>query len=260
MTIDPKINQANGRLKAANIRVRVERLGSKLYLKATLPPRPDSDRVKSHQQRIALGVNATPAGLKRAEEESRIVATLIDRQQFDWTLYVKKPHTETETIADWVKRFEQDYFDRLARTPKSETTWETEYLQVFRQLPDDRPLTPDLLKQHILSKTSDTRGDAPTPTLTVWRRHLSPVKDIEIFLRGTPRCFPLRRFIVRNATRPTASWLFHCSTKRLPSMDLFVSALSPSLSYGIGQATHLNSHAFHRHTKSKIMVWGLPPA
>ncbi|KAM3092711.1 site-specific integrase [Phormidesmis sp. 146-12] len=158
MTIDPKINQANGRLKSANIRVRIERVGSKLYLRASLPPRPDSNRVKPHQQRIPLGINATPSGLKRAEEEARLVATLVDRQQFDWLLYVKKPHTEAETIADWIQRFEQDYFQRRARTPKSETTWETEYLQVFRQLPSDRSLTSDLLKSHILSKASDTRA------------------------------------------------------------------------------------------------------
>jgi hypothetical protein len=28
--------------------------------------------------------------------------------------------------------------------------------------------------------------DAPTPTLRVWFGHLSPVKDIKIFLQGTP--------------------------------------------------------------------------
>jgi hypothetical protein len=46
-------------------------------------------------------------------------------------------------------------------------------------------------------------SDAPTPAEAAWCRHLSPVKDIKIFLRGTPKVFPLRRFIVRNATRPT---------------------------------------------------------
>ena len=30
------------------------------------------------------------------------------------------------------------------------------------------------------------RGDAPTPTLRVWFGHLSPFKDIKIFLRDTP--------------------------------------------------------------------------
>jgi hypothetical protein len=49
----------------------------------------------------------------------------------------------------------------------------------------------------------DERSDAPTPCRFGWCRHLSPVKDIKIFLRGTPKVFPLRRFIVRNATRPT---------------------------------------------------------
>ncbi|NJR31994.1 MAG: hypothetical protein HC778_02875 [Chamaesiphon sp. CSU_1_12] len=49
----------------------------------------------------------------------------------------------------------------------------------------------------------DVSGDAPTPTaLAVWSGHLSPVKDIKIFLQGTP-FFPLRHFIVRNTSRPT---------------------------------------------------------
>jgi hypothetical protein len=32
-----------------------------------------------------------------------------------------------------------------------------------------------------------------------------------------------------------------------------------SLPFGIGQPPHLNQPGFHRHAKSKIMAWGLPP-
>jgi hypothetical protein len=46
-------------------------------------------------------------------------------------------------------------------------------------------------------------SDAPTLNQRLQRRHLSPVKDIQIFLRGTPKCSSLRRFIVRNTSSPT---------------------------------------------------------
>jgi len=105
--------------------------------------------------------------------------------------------------------------------------------------------TPEWLKglQGMPLDLSHELSDAPTPNQRLWSRHLSPVKDIEIFLRGTPQCFPLRRFIVRNATRPTVFQRFYCSTK--------------PLSYRIGQATHLNSRAFHPHPKSNYGV-GIP--
>lgn len=64
-----KIKQVNGRLKAGNIRARVQQKGGRLYLQATLPPKPGSSRETPYQQRIALGIAATGQGLKLAEAE-----------------------------------------------------------------------------------------------------------------------------------------------------------------------------------------------
>jgi len=74
--IEGKLSQANGRLRAANVGVTIRQKGNHLYLRATLPPRPGSDRVQPFQQRIALGYHANPAGLKLAEEARKIGALL----------------------------------------------------------------------------------------------------------------------------------------------------------------------------------------
>ncbi|MEH2270409.1 MAG: hypothetical protein V7K68_18660 [Nostoc sp.] len=64
------IEVINDRLKNALIGVRVEARGDRLLLRATLPPKPGSNKTKPHQQYLALGIYANPAGLQRAEAEA----------------------------------------------------------------------------------------------------------------------------------------------------------------------------------------------
>ncbi len=66
--IEGRLAQANGRLKISNVGVSIEVKGSPLYLRATLPPKPDSGK-ETFQQRLTLGYHANPAGLKLAEQE-----------------------------------------------------------------------------------------------------------------------------------------------------------------------------------------------
>jgi hypothetical protein len=126
MAIDGRIAQANGRLKAGGIKVTIERHGQKLHLRATLPPKPGLHQAGSLQQRIAIGYNANPEGIKLAEQEARFIDAQIQRNQFDWSLYVKNSVQVPLIVADWITKFEQDYFTRRQRNPKSETTWKDE--------------------------------------------------------------------------------------------------------------------------------------
>jgi hypothetical protein len=73
MDVSGRIAQANGRLKASWVRVTVQQTGDKLYLQATLPPKPDSEKTKPYQQRIALGIGAHVRGVSLAEKEARKV-------------------------------------------------------------------------------------------------------------------------------------------------------------------------------------------
>jgi len=62
--IEGRLAQANGRLKISNVGVSIEVKGNRLYLRATLPPKPDSGKEKPFQQRLTRGYHANPAGLK----------------------------------------------------------------------------------------------------------------------------------------------------------------------------------------------------
>jgi integrase len=156
--MDSKIDQANKRLKAANVGVTIKVQGDRLSLRATLPPKPNSGKTYSHQQTIALGVRKTPAGLQYAVREARKVGALLDCKEFDWTPYLKNSVPTPETVKDWVQRFESDYFSRRARNYKSETTWKGEYLSFFNRLPQDKGLTVEILKHAILQTKPDTRS------------------------------------------------------------------------------------------------------
>ncbi len=155
MDIDGRISQANGRLKAANVGITIERNGGRLNLRGTLPPPPNAAHQHKQQRRIYGGWHANPAGLKLAESEARKISALLDCGEFDWLPYIKQ--SNPETIQDWVERFERDYFQRRERTAKSQTTWDSEYRQVFKTLPLNQPLTADVLRDAISGTTPDTR-------------------------------------------------------------------------------------------------------
>jgi integrase len=155
--IDGKIAQANGRLKNAKVGVKLERVGDRLYLRSTFPPKPGSTKDKPYQQRIATGIHANGLGIKTAEAEARKVGALVDCGEFDWLPYIKEIEAPPLLVSDWVKKFEIDYFTRRERNPKSETTWVTNYQTVFRHIPD-QPLTPELIRAMILSTKPDTRN------------------------------------------------------------------------------------------------------
>lgn len=152
-----KLAQANGRLKSAKTGVTIEARGNRLCLRAVLPPKPGSSVLKPSQQRLTLGYHANPAGLKLAEQEARKVGALLDCGEFDWTPYCQVLVTK-DSVADWVSRFEADYFTRRERTPKSETTWRDDYARVFRSLPHDEPLTVALLTAAISTQKPDSRN------------------------------------------------------------------------------------------------------
>ncbi len=152
-----KLAQANGRLKSAKTGVTIVVLGSKLYLQATLPPKPNSTKKEAHQQRIALKVNSTGSGISYAESEARKIGALMACRQFDWTPYVAIAQPEMTTISDLLADFEQDYFTRRQRNPQSQTTWDKDYLAVIKRLPQDCELTSEIAIAAIAKTEPDSR-------------------------------------------------------------------------------------------------------
>ncbi|MBW4527071.1 MAG: site-specific integrase [Phormidium tanganyikae FI6-MK23] len=150
------LTQINVRLKAGKVGVTIRQKGDRLYLRGTFPPKPGETEWK--QRDISLGIYASPVGYKRAEIEAKKAGAQLADKVFTWTDWIDSPKPKSDTVSGWIERFEVDYFNRKRRNPKSETTWETEYDQVFRQLPPDEPLTAELLRSHILKTDPDTRN------------------------------------------------------------------------------------------------------
>lgn len=140
MNIEGRLNQANGRLVAGKVGVKIKVKVDRLYLRATLPPKPDSEKNYSYQPRIALGFHANPEGISLAEAEARKVGVLLDSKEFSWDPYLKINRYNL-TIAHWIEQFEQFHWQTTPRTQASETTWKTDYQQVFNKLPKSQPLT-----------------------------------------------------------------------------------------------------------------------
>lgn len=156
MNIEGKLSQANGRLVSGKVGVKIEVKGSRLYLRATLPPKPDSEKTHYYQQRIALGFHANPAGVSLAEAEARKVGVLIDSKEFSWNPY-SKINSYTLTIAHWIEQFERFHWQKTPRTQASETTWKTDYQQIFNKLPKSQPLTVEVLVDCIVKTEPNSR-------------------------------------------------------------------------------------------------------
>lgn len=154
MDFQARLAQANTRLKTAKVGVTIEVSGKRLCLRGTFPPKA-STKQYPHQQRLYLGIHANPAGLKLAEQEAKRVGLLLDAEEFDWELYGQGQ--TCQTVGDWVARFEEDYFTRRQRTPKTETTWRDDYLKALGKLPPDAVLTVALLRETIEATKPDTR-------------------------------------------------------------------------------------------------------
>jgi integrase len=156
--IEGRISQANGRLKAAKVGVSIELVGGRLCLRGTFPPRPGATQKKAHQQRLFLGHHANPTGVKLAEQEARVVGTLLERKEFNWEPYLKLGSTTPETCGEWVTRLKVKYFQEGG----TETTWEGDYQKIFKKLPLDEPITAEVLRLVVdgTSQNSKTRKRA----------------------------------------------------------------------------------------------------
>ena len=135
------LSQLNHQLKSLGIGVRIRQKGNKLYLRATLPPKPGSRQTADYQQEISLDICANIAGFKLAKLEALTVWMSLESGEFDWQPYLKRRATKQKLVHEWIKEFEADYFDRRERNPKSETTYDKDYRLTFNRLAPDVPLT-----------------------------------------------------------------------------------------------------------------------
>ena len=138
--IDASLAKVNQRFKAAKLGLKIERRGDKLNLRGTLPPRPNSPKLRSYQQRIPLGLPANKAGLKQIEKTAKVVAAQLIENTFSWQDYLGPMAGLKRTSADigaQIAVFEIHFFQSRMGTGKPSsirTTWEKAYVPYFNKL------------------------------------------------------------------------------------------------------------------------------
>jgi hypothetical protein len=139
-----------------------------LALRGTLPPRPGSDRLRPHQQRIPLGIPATKAGLKQAEKEAKVIAARLIEKTFDWHVYLPlsgKVMASAE-LEEKVQAFQGHYFSEVqGDDPKAlasaTTTWAKAYVPYLNKLEALCNQRPNLsLPEAILATVKTTRANS----------------------------------------------------------------------------------------------------
>jgi integrase len=160
MMLEQRIKEANGRLKNSYCGLKIEKIGGRLYLRGTLPPKSPSGSNKPYRQRISAA-NANQEGIKIAERLAKRISVQIDAKTFDWADYQEETdpdQSNVKTLSNWINEFENDYFLRKERTFKTQTTWRVEYRGVFKFLPLEHELTIENLKSTIINHSKpDTR-------------------------------------------------------------------------------------------------------
>lgn len=178
---EERLKQVNFRLKSARIGVAVFRKGNRLYLRATLPPKPGVDRERPYQQDVSLGIYASDEGIKQAEIEAKALSSQLAKGTFTWTDWLRGTQQLPETIGRWIARFEEDYFNRRAKTPETATTWRSDYRSVYRKLPQAEKLTAGILKALINSTTPDTKTRRRTCDAL---KRLAEFAELELQING----------------------------------------------------------------------------
>ena len=138
--IDASLAQVNQRFKAAQLGLQIERRGDRLSLRGTLPPRPDSSRLRAYQQRIPLSIPANKAGLKQVEKTAKVIAAQLIENTFSWQDYLGPIAGLKRTGADLatqIAAFEVHFFQSRADTAQPAsllTTWAKAYVPYLNKL------------------------------------------------------------------------------------------------------------------------------
>ncbi len=148
-----KLETANAKLKAGGVHLKLEDRGGWLSVRGMLPVK-DGDGRK--QQRIALGISATPGGVDRAFSLALEIRSAIDCDRFDWGDYCQDdPIATGDSFAHWIEGMGQDYLGKGGQL----ATWEREYMgKCFAKIPDlSAPIDPDLLRGIVLATAGNSR-------------------------------------------------------------------------------------------------------
>jgi integrase len=152
---DKELEKVNVGLKAARVRVSVFIRDNRLWLRATLPPKPMSVKLKPHQQYVSLGARCTLAGLKYADGKAKEMAVALDLGKFNWDDWVETKSVAPKTFGEVIEAY---HAWRLSVSKLAPSTWKTDYLLVARRFPQHDRISLKGMMDVIVATKPDSRG------------------------------------------------------------------------------------------------------
>lgn len=154
MDFNKELQRVNAGLKAARARVSIFVRDNRLWLRATLPPKPMSIKLKAHQQYVSLGVGCTLAGLKYADSKAKEMAVALDLGKFDWGNWIETKPVAPKTFGEVIEAY---HAWRLSVSKLSPSTWKSDYLLVARRFPQSDRLNLAAMMDIIITTEPDSR-------------------------------------------------------------------------------------------------------
>lgn len=155
LDLDEEICKANDRLGKS--RVKILRRGGTLWLRGTFPPKPHIEKTKPYQQKLSLGLNCTAAGIRRAEQEAKIISAQLELGTFVWLDWVDvKEVPDSQSVGYWLDKFEKDYWDKNTQDIKATRSWNASWGLSFRGLPRDADISVSVLLEAAKSTKPNT--------------------------------------------------------------------------------------------------------
>ena len=124
----------NARLCRDKCKAKVIARGGRLYLQATLPPSPGSQKQYSHQQQVSLKMPATTQRhFSIAETQARKLSWELYEDKFEWGNWRKPPkRSQIKMVDEWVAEFKKDFW--LKHPKSSEVLWKKDYWSILKHL------------------------------------------------------------------------------------------------------------------------------
>ena len=174
------LSGVNSRLRDSGTRVTILQRKQWLYLRAVLPPKPESDKVKAYRQELTrpkVGLPATTRGIKDAEKVAIALWGSVIDGSFEWDTWRGKVSREQRSIKEWIAEFREHW---LSKGITTENTWHQHWGAAYKRLPQDKPLTGDILLSTLLE--TDVGTYTRKRTMRYFQR-LAEFADIPIDLR-----------------------------------------------------------------------------
>jgi integrase len=140
------LDRANDKLTKVKILAR----GRVLSLRGRFPPRP-GDGSTPKRYIVSTGIPNTPEGIKIALAKAQQIEIDLIYDRFSWNI------SENSTVQIAVEGFEENFWKKKKKTLDRAKNYQDDYYKPFVYLPQDEPLSEDLLKRALESIEPDSR-------------------------------------------------------------------------------------------------------